>query len=306
MFTKSKDYLNLYFENEKDEQRKSSVLESQQQKLYNNQMEETQNIYEMQLQSKANKTKALKIRAEVKKSLLSECIYKIYRNSITLIGDKYINESIMRTFVNDFIQENGVENLLLDFGGKSYMLSEFARIINEYTDIICEKCNSEQPDNFTIDPEDKQNFYDDLNMDDVEAASEMIKTRVSSAIDNFLSDNVNAKAEIKEIIQQSQDKIKDTNNEELKEFYEIQAKSKITNVREKKPKSIFETMVFNLAKATILNEDLKKIYLNNNKLNMDKIVESSTLMYTFLETVNTCKIKNIDEKYIELVIDDIK
>lgn len=306
MFTRSKEYLDLYFQEQERQNRLDKLNESVINEDNQAKNDEYQNIYEQQMVNRNKAMKAAKIKQEIKKALLFECIYNVYKESISLIGKDYTHENMMKSFVNDFIEENGVEKLLLDFKMKSYMLSEFSRLVNKYTDIICEKSNIENPDNFSIPPEVKANFYDELDMEDCEQASQMIKMRVSAAIEDFLSDNMSTKAEIKEIITQSQEKINTTKNEELKEFYEIQAKRKIAEARENKPKSIFETMVFNVAKSCVVNEDMKKVYMKDNRLDMDKIVETCTIMYTLLETVNTCKMVNVDESYIRKVLDNLK
>jgi len=307
MFTSSKEYLNLCFENQNKLEREAKLNESAITEAVKIRNDEVQSIYEQQSLNNTKRGKSAKIRQEVKKALLFECVYTVYKKSLGLINSgNHVNESMCKSFVNEFIDENGVEVLLSSFKSKTFMLSEFARLVNKYTNIVCEKSNVENPDNFSISPEEKDNFYDELNIDDIDDASQMIKTRVSAAVDDFLSDNLNSKEEIKDIIAQSQTKISDTSNSELKESYQIQAKRKITSIRERKTKSIFESMVFNLAKTSILNEDMKKIYLKNDKLDMDKIVETANLIYTFVETLSTCNMINVDEAYLASVLDSLK
>ena len=37
----------------------------------------------------------------------------------------------------------------------------------------------------------------------------------------------------------------------------------------------------------------------HGKLNMDRIVEENEVIYTFLEMLNTAKIENVNEKFLE-------
>ena len=50
---------------------------------------------------------------------------------------------------------------------------------------------------------------------------------------------------------------------------------------------------------------MKDMYMENGRLNMERVVETSELIHTFLETVNTCKMLEVNEKYIETVLKGI-
>ena len=58
--------------------------------------------------------------------------------------------------------------------------------------------------------------------------------------------------------------------------------------------------------AALKNEDAKKVYVENAALNMDKIVEHCEVMYTFLTTLDTCKIIDVNESYIEQMLKDLR
>jgi hypothetical protein len=63
-------------------------------------------------------------------------------------------------------------------------------------------------------------------------------------------------------------------------------------------KNVFNIMVESLARKAVTDESYKKIYMNESKLDIDKVVEDTTLIYTMLEMVNTTKMIKVDEKVI--------
>ena len=70
--------------------------------------------------------------------------------------------------------------------------------------------------------------------------------------------------------------------------------------------NVLESMITRLSKAALTDSRLKEMYVQENgKLDIDSIVEDCTVMYAFLEMLQTSKIQNIDEAYIKNVLDDI-
>ena len=58
-------------------------------------------------------------------------------------------------------------------------------------------------------------------------------------------------------------------------------------------------MIHNMSKAALVNESANRVFVEDSKLNMDKIVEHCEVLYTFLTTLDSCKLINVDEQYIE-------
>ena len=65
-------------------------------------------------------------------------------------------------------------------------------------------------------------------------------------------------------------------------------------------------MVYNVAESSLINESMRNIYTKQNKLDMDLIVESCEVLYTFLEMINTAKMKRINENYIYETLEGLK
>ena len=284
----------------RDKLRENKLLEE------NSIVEETRKaIFEAMAETQNKRANFFKFQTSVKKSLLAESIYKLFDMGLGIHEQSDMSNAIKINLVNSFIEENGVDRLLSEFKYKSLLLSEMSRIVTKYSKKIIESVDASNENTFTIDPLIKDDFFEELDMDDYKDASIAIRTRVTDAVDEFIQKNIEDKQELKDIIQDTQDKILAAKTEEIKEGYTQISKQKMVKIRNIRKINIFEAMVQELSKGVIRRNDLREVYTNNGKLDMDKIVESCKIMYTFLETVQTAKMANIDEEYIENILFDI-
>ena len=77
----------------------------------------------------------------------------------------------------------------------------------------------------------------------------------------------------------------------------------ITNRR----KGILESIVTRMATSIVKEESvLEQFKLESGKLNMQKIIDTSEVMYTFLEMVNTLQIKDVDSAYLQEVLTSVQ
>lgn len=242
----------------------------------------------------------------LKKSLLSECIYKVFDKSLGIQLESQEKDVMKRTLVNNFIEEQGVDRLINEFKSKSYLLSEFARIIEETVKKAKDKCKEENSEELNIDYEIRSDFYDEIDIEDADEIANIIKMRTTSATEEFIQSNMNDKLEIKDIIRATQEKIDSAKKESVKESYDRQGKAAIAKVRNRGNKGVFESMVYAISRAALKDDTMKEMYMTENSLNMDNIVENVSIMYTFLETINTTKMINVDEKYITKVLNGFK
>lgn len=243
---------------------------------------------------------------DLRKSLLSECIYSVFDKALGFQLEADANDAMKRALVNNFIEEQGTQSLINSFKRSSFMLSEFARLIESTVEIVVEKCDKEKCEDIEIDPETKDQFYEKLNTEDAERVASVIKNRVSDAVDEFIQDNMTDRIEIQEIIRKTQEKVDKAKTDAIKESYDRQCKQEITKIRNRNNKNVLETMIYNVSGATLKDEAMAKLYMNESSLDMDKIVEKCTIMYTFLETVNTAKMKKLDGKYITNALNSLK
>lgn len=243
----------------------------------------------------------------VKSTLLAECMYKLYDSSLGIHFESTDNASIKRNFINRFIEENsGPTSILNSIRTKSFLLSEFNRLVIKYHKIITESVDKDDPTTFKIDATIKDNFFDELNEKDLGEVSAAIRIRVTDAMEEFIQANISDKIEIEQTLKDAQEKINASKIEEVRESYGILAKQKISKIRNSRRKNILSELVSSMSKSVLKNDYLKEEYMKDNKLNIDKIVERCELMYTFMEMLNTSKFIDINESYIKEVLESMK
>lgn len=249
-----------------------------------------------------------RFKQEVTDTLVAETVYCLAASCTdSMILENGYNKDLLRVLSTNFVNENGSQNLLRKWRGTSYIMSEFAYIIQNNIDSICEKADPKNQATLKIKDDQKKKFFKDIDKVNADSAITAIRTKVKSATAEFIDSNNAAKEQIKSILDSTKKKIeKNDKDENLKEAYAMNAKRKITDIRAGKTKGVFEAMVYSVSESAFKNEDAKKIFIENSSLNMDAVVEHCEVMYTFLETLNTLKLIKIDESYIEKLIADLK
>ena len=72
-------------------------------------------------------------------------------------------------------------------------------------------------------------------------------------------------------------------------------------------RNILESIVRRMSQNIITNDEMRQNFIQESgKLNMNKIIDTTEVMYAFLEMVNTTQIKEVDSKYLETVLMSIK
>lgn len=235
--------------------------------------------------------------------LVSSCIDSI------ILKEEY-NQTLVRQLATNFVQEEGSFDLLNRFKSASYMLSELAYVINNSVTSIMEKADPKDKSSLTIDKKDKEKFFKSLDNVSADKAIDTIRNRVMNATQKFIDSNTKGKMEIKNVLANTKEKIEKSrekvNGAALAESHAFIGQRQIMDIREGKVQNVLEAMVYAVSRQALKNEEAKKIFVENASLNMDKVVEHCEVMFTFLTTLDTCKIANIDEAYIEEMLNDLK
>lgn len=256
-------------------------------------------LYEMQMEDKNAQLAYNDFKIKVKDDLLYEAILYMYKPTLKeRISPR--TEALSKTLVKDFIQENGSEKLLKDYRNKSYLLSELFNLVNEYSDAILEKVDRNDISSFVIDTDLKDDFFNTLETEDFQSISTLVNQRIAGAIDEFIIDNQQTKAQIRDIVNQTKERIDSKQNipQDIEEEYRDICKTDIERLKRNKIKTVLECLIFNIAESSIKNPDLREIYFKDNKPDMDMIIDESITVYSLLETLNTCKLINVNEEYI--------
>ena len=182
----------MFYESQQEYFRKQKEAEDRKRIAIENQINE-QNEYflnrELEMDEYINKRNSFI--ESVKNSLLSECLMKIYKDS-SVAPLTESDKVIVNKLINNFIIENGADNLLDNFATKNLLLSEVNRITNKYYNAIiekCDECNDDKGKEFIIDKTIKDEFLDELKDLDTIDASKLIKDRVADAITEFINSN---------------------------------------------------------------------------------------------------------------------
>ena len=142
---------------------------------------------------------------------------------------------------------------------------------------------------------------------DTESISDAIRNRVTDAIDDFMVSNREDHDKIMGALELTRDKLEQVKNEpeEVRESYENLSKRYISKVRNRK-KGVFESMVSAMCESVMKDDNLKQQFTEGAKLNIPKIVDRIETMYTFIETVNTMKLYDVNEEYMENLIQSLR
>lgn len=237
-----------------------------------------------------------------------------------LVREQY-HQKLVRQLVTNFVNEEGSMKLLKKFRGTSYIMSEMAYAIETTVESILERADKDNPESFKPDKKDKDKFYDKLSKIEVGDAVDKITDRVQDQAAEFMNTNMSEKAELAASLSKTQQKVEDNKQKlaekvnskkeqekaaKLEEGYIALGKRRATDIRNSKTKNVLEQMVYILSKAAIVNESAGKVFVDNSRLNMDKIVEHCETICTFVTALDSLKIINVDEAYIEKMLKDMK
>jgi hypothetical protein len=298
---------------ERKELRKSLAENAKKQEIENiNRLhEEYDNI---KLMHEAKVDKFFQYKDDVKKTLITEALGKIYKNSIYHITDR--EASLCDALLGSYIESTGVDTILRNMKfSKSGILVSIYEAEQDAFDKITDGANAEDINSQTIDPKAIDDFWDEIDKNnDIEDITNTIRLRVSNAEEDFVNKNQADKEDIKTILKDTAERVqnaKSTNDNDYSDAVEESemriAKDKIYKIQHEGYHNIFDRMVRNISESVIKNEEIKKEFtLENGRLDMNKIVESARCMYTLLEMVSTLKIENVDSQYIEDALKSIK
>lgn len=243
----------------------------------------------------------------VRSTLVTEALYKIFSESVDeSIREDATNRSIMRAIVSQYVHENDYNEILSRMKTASAVMSEMYNTITDTVTAIKEATDQNNPNTFMVTDEMKDEFFKQLDYSDSEAVSDAIRTRVSDAMQDFVTANTKDHEDITATLQQAQEKIASIpeDDSQLREYYEMKARRHVNEIRNS-PKSVLHSMISAMCESVLKNQESHAEFLIEGHLDMDKIVTRTSMMYTFMEMLNTARIEKIDQAFIESVIKDL-
>lgn len=222
--------------------------------------------------------------------------------------------SYSKVLCEQFIIEEGCDKLLNKFKVSTLLLAQIEQCVMEAYDEIIGKTDKNNPLSFTIDNSSERKFYDSLCNVSVDSASAKINKRVCDAAEDFIQRNINTKLDIEEVAAKTKERIDNAkakyDDRLANQIQEEQMKIyKHTSDSLKTPtvSNIYEQFMKRTSKCILENEDMKSQFLDESgRFDLSKVENKIRVMYTFLEMVNSLKIKKVDNIYIEEVLSSIK
>lgn len=232
-------------------------------------------------------------------TLITEAFMELFNRSLDYAVEEY-DPNMARAYISNYIKNEGASTILRRMKNGPAILSEMASIIEE----TCKKsdCSEDEhaEDAFKIEPETKNEFLGNLkNLIDIDDVTQSIQLRVADAMSSFINDTSSKKAKIDETIDQIKEKITPETSDELKEAYKMTANQKIEEINNSGYTNLFGKLFENLSESAYKNDELKRAYCENGKLNFDKVVQHVKTLYTVLEMFNTTKLESFTAEKIE-------
>lgn len=237
---------------------------------------------------------------------LSEALYHILGECVEEGTD--LMPTFGREICRSFVREEGYENLMRRFRSGTHTLAMVASVVDEACSSTEKKVNKENELSFVIQNKDKDKFYDDLKNLPTDEVCKKITERVCNAAEEFVQRNITKKADIEDIASKTKERIdaaKAKYDEKMAEKVQKEQmamyKREVDKIRNSSPtRNVYEHMM-NITSDAILNsnDNIRSNYIDESgKFNMSKVENRVHVMYTFLEMVNSLRMKNVNNKYI--------
>lgn len=249
-------------------------------------------------------------REDAKNYLVCGAMYHILENCISHDANQ---RKIAKHLIESFVLEEGADNLLSRWSVKTPYLASVSNIVTETYANIMEACKDCDTKSFTIKPSEKNTFYDKLDGLSVSRIIDRINDNVVKTTKDFVDSYAADKLKMEEMAQELADKLDKAKKisadaeEEIKQehvnMYKYYNESMIAN----RTRNVLDEMVRRLSSSIVKSDSIvTESFKDNGKPKMKDIIDSATTMYTFLEMVSVAKMKDINESYIQNVLDSIK
>ena len=234
---------------------------------------------------------------------------------------KKLGENIVR----NYIRENGGYNVVNNMKYKGRYLLELALITDMYKRLILNEANGKHCKGLTyqdaceIEDGDTKGLVIDLKGTIPKDILKSISNKVEDSIVDFIDDNKKSKYQIKKIYDDAKAKIikatgedpddamVEMDAEEIQQEAMAQAKAKERAILESTPCGLFRMMSQVLMESVYKISTLRESYTKSNgKIDFKKVLDDTTVLYTFLECLNTMNMEKIDEQYLNNMIRDMK
>ena len=275
----------------------------------------------------------------VNSRLLECCLYQGMLKPV--LKEQFCNSherKLGKTLVRNFIKEHGAFNLIQSLKDKSCYLNEWYDAIKGYHTAMMNEAKEIAQDGipeaelFDIEDDTIKKFVFDTKSIIPKDITKMITSRVEDAVNDFIDQNKKQKEEIKKVYEKAKEKVaslKDTidsndpsfqdfngdPNSELDPKYGDQVQEQaMAMVRGKQrafreeATSVFSILSKNTLEAIHRNQAIKESYSVGitGRLDFQKAINDTKVMYSFLECLNTLNIMDLNESTLSKLLTDMK
>lgn len=275
----------------------------------------------------------------VNSRLLECCLYQGMLKPV--LKEQFCNSherKLGKTLVRNFIKEHGAFNLVQSLKDKSCYLNEWYEAIKGYHTAMMNEAREiaqegiPEAELFDIEDDTIKKFVFDTKTIIPKDITKMITSRVEDAVNDFIDQNKKQKEEIKKVYEKAKEKVaslKDTidpndpsfqdfngdPNTELDPKYGDQVQEQaMAMVRGKQrafreeATSVFSILSKNTLEAIHRNQAIKESYSvgMTGRLDFQKAINDTKVMYSFLECLNTLNIMDLNESTLSKLLTDMK
>ena len=275
----------------------------------------------------------------VNSRLLECCLYQGMLKPV--LKEQFCNSherKLGKTLVRNFIKEHGAFNLVQSLKDKSCYLNEWHEAIKGYHTAMMNEAKEiaqegiPEAELFDIEDDTIKKFVFDTKSIIPKDITKMITSRVEDAVNDFIDQNKKQKEEIKKVYEKAKEKVaslKDTidpndpsfqdfngdPNTELDPKYGDQVQEQaMAMVRGKQrafreeATSVFSILSKNTLEAIHRNQAIKESYSvgMTGRLDFQKAINDTKVMYSFLECLNTLNIMDLNESTLSKLLTDMK
>ena len=275
----------------------------------------------------------------VNSRLLECCLYQGMLKPV--LKEQFCNSherKLGKTLVRNFIKEHGAFNLIQSLKDKSCYLNEWYDAIKGYHTAMMNEAKEiaqegiPEAELFDIEDDTIKKFVFDTKSIIPKDITKMITSRVEDAVNDFIDQNKKQKEEIKKVYEKAKEKVaslKDTidpndpsfqdfngdPNTELDPKYGDQVQEQaMAMVRGKQrafreeATSVFSILSKNTLEAIHRNQAIKESYSVGitGRLDFQKAINDTKVMYSFLECLNTLNIIDLNESTLSKLLTDMK
>ena len=275
----------------------------------------------------------------VNSRLLECCLYQGMLKPV--LKEQFCNSherKLGKALVRNFIKEHGAFNLIQSLKDKSCYLNEWYEAIKGYHTAMMNEAKEiaqegiPEAELFDIEDDTIKKFVFDTKSIIPKDITKMITSRVEDAVNDFIDQNKKQKEEIKKVYEKAKEKVaslKDTidpndpsfqdfngdPNTELDPKYGDQVQEQaMAMVRGKQrafreeATSVFSILSKNTLEAIHRNQAIKESYSvgMTGRLDFQKAINDTKVMYSFLECLNTLNIMDLNESTLSKLLTDMK